>query len=651
LDVVQIAVPKSQGELLKLLNNRRLDVRRAAAKAAIAGDHWDWCRTIASGEIDAQRSDGRVLSELMNYDPDGFDPGGKEAGSSWASLSADQRWCRVSTLFGSRSEDPYLQTRANWCLGRGEVSEAWILKRLVNPIVTCDEFNSTGPISLDWASRTLLFAARSRIPRSTAVVHRLLDNTSPVIRRLVLQWVAEEGLTEFRPQVEAILNDPGITSDLFLATLAALEMLDGVPPQEFDKTPARKYVVPLLRDANRPAAVRSQALRLVAANDPALDARLLGELMASSHPDLRRETVRTLQFKSPAPDNSVEQASRLLLSVLHSTTDPVSLKADALVSLSAHARGPKPNADSLAALRSAALSLNATLRREGLRGLRGLGADDDETRKTLASLANTLALIKQPQSSHRELAEQLALTLGDGAASLPKEVLALRPKRPTSVEEWKATLSTADNSSPRPTEGEGPGVRGPGDAGRETQGKSSQQSHRRDAGATDQGKPAATPTPHPNPLPQGQRRHAHGESEPVAAGRRTFFHPNSAGCFKCHTVNGRGGNVGPDLSTIARSMSRDKLIESILEPSREVAPQFTTWTMETADGQVHSGMIVHENEGKTVLGDAEAKLTELKTIDIVARTPQRQSVMPDKLADRLTVREFRDLLAFLESLK
>ncbi|MBI5761772.1 MAG: c-type cytochrome [Planctomycetales bacterium] len=137
----------------------------------------------------------------------------------------------------------------------------------------------------------------------------------------------------------------------------------------------------------------------------------------------------------------------------------------------------------------------------------------------------------------------------------------------------------------------------------------------------------------------------------AASGRRVFYHPNGAGCFKCHTINGRGGNVGPDLSTIGRSMSREKLIESILEPSREVAPQFTTWTMETTDGKVLSGMLVHENEGKTILGDAEGKLTELKTIDIVTRTPQRTSVMPDKLADRLTVQEFRDVLAFLESLK
>jgi putative heme-binding domain-containing protein len=133
-------------------------------------------------------------------------------------------------------------------------------------------------------------------------------------------------------------------------------------------------------------------------------------------------------------------------------------------------------------------------------------------------------------------------------------------------------------------------------------------------------------------------------------GRRVFFHPNGPGCYKCHTVEGRGGRVGPDLSNIGRSTSREKLIESILEPSKEVAPQFTTWSLIGKDGVVHTGMIVHENEGKTILGDAEGKTVELPTLDVEERTPQRTSVMPEKMQERMTVQEFRDLLAFLKSL-
>lgn len=65
-----------------------------------------------------------------------------------------------------------------------------------------------------------------------------------------------------------------------------------------------------------------------------------------------------------------------------------------------------------------------------------------------------------------------------------------------------------------------------------------------------------------------------GRDADPAAGRRIFFHPNGAGCFKCHIVDGRGGRVGPDLSRAVGTMNRERLIQSILEPSREIAPQF-----------------------------------------------------------------------------
>jgi putative heme-binding domain-containing protein len=147
-----------------------------------------------------------------------------------------------------------------------------------------------------------------------------------------------------------------------------------------------------------------------------------------------------------------------------------------------------------------------------------------------------------------------------------------------------------------------------------------------------------------------------GEDDPafggaVQRGRIAFFHPNAAGCSKCHTVQGRGGKIGPDLSRIGGTFTREKLIDSILEPSREISPQFTNWSMISTDGKVYAGMIVDENEGKTVLGQSDGQTITLKTADVEERTPQTASVMPEKLEERLTVQEFRDLLAFLQSLK
>jgi putative heme-binding domain-containing protein len=138
----------------------------------------------------------------------------------------------------------------------------------------------------------------------------------------------------------------------------------------------------------------------------------------------------------------------------------------------------------------------------------------------------------------------------------------------------------------------------------------------------------------------------------VEAGRNLFEHPNSGGCFRCHTINGRGGKIGPDLSVIARSASREKLAESILRPSKEIAPQFAVWTLVTHEGRAIVGIIVAEDrEGHLRVGTPEGLVTELATADVEERHPLNTSLMPERLVDTLTPAEFRDLVAFLASLK
>jgi len=139
------------------------------------------------------------------------------------------------------------------------------------------------------------------------------------------------------------------------------------------------------------------------------------------------------------------------------------------------------------------------------------------------------------------------------------------------------------------------------------------------------------------------------DPEAISRGQLVFSHPNGPGCIKCHRMEGRGGLIGPDLSHVGGTFSTEKIIASILEPSREISPQFTTWVMTTPEGQVHTGMLVFENEGHTILGNAEGQTIELKTIDVETRTPSKTSVMPEKLVDRLSQREWLDLIAFLRS--
>ena len=144
------------------------------------------------------------------------------------------------------------------------------------------------------------------------------------------------------------------------------------------------------------------------------------------------------------------------------------------------------------------------------------------------------------------------------------------------------------------------------------------------------------------------------EKGDAAAGERLFFHPKGPQCSVCHRINGRGGFVGPDLSVIGNSLNRDKLVESILEPGREVAPMFVLWKIRTKKGDVVDGRVLDEDPsptGHVVLIDAQGKQTKVKNSDIDERQASKLSIMPEKLAERLTRQDFRDLLEFLSGLK
>jgi putative membrane-bound dehydrogenase-like protein len=132
------------------------------------------------------------------------------------------------------------------------------------------------------------------------------------------------------------------------------------------------------------------------------------------------------------------------------------------------------------------------------------------------------------------------------------------------------------------------------------------------------------------------------------AGERVFYQSRGAACYKCHTIDNRGGPVGPDLSFIARSSSREKLIDSILEPSKEIAPMYTAYRVLTRDGKERVGLILGETfDSFVLLGDAQGKVERIPRTEIEERTALPKSIMPDDLPNLMTPREFADLLAFL----
>ncbi|QDU59534.1 Cytochrome c [Planctomycetes bacterium Pan216] len=145
----------------------------------------------------------------------------------------------------------------------------------------------------------------------------------------------------------------------------------------------------------------------------------------------------------------------------------------------------------------------------------------------------------------------------------------------------------------------------------------------------------------------GERLGALSSPVDIASGSRIFHNARLALCINCHRHGGRGNVVGPDLSTLGRRDDRDWLLQSILEPSREMAPEYKPRTIVLTDGQAFTGIQL-QSYTKEAIRDANGKKRTFNRDDIETIVESGVSFMPTGLVHSLTDRELRDLIHFLE---
>jgi putative membrane-bound dehydrogenase-like protein len=119
-------------------------------------------------------------------------------------------------------------------------------------------------------------------------------------------------------------------------------------------------------------------------------------------------------------------------------------------------------------------------------------------------------------------------------------------------------------------------------------------------------------------------------------------------CASCHKLHGQGTPIGPDL-TGAERKDRLKLIRNIIDPSSEIRPQYLSHTAITNSGRVLTGLLAKSDPKTITLLDAKNKRTVLAREDIDELTESPISLMPEKLLEKLTDQQIRDLVAYVQS--
>ncbi len=418
----------------------------------------------------------------------------------------------------------------------------------------------SGKFTIDQASGlslddriSLLLAMRKSEPANESWIRHFWSDSDPQIQFETLRWIADERLGVFRKDVERKLADPGLSYQLFEASLAAWNTLSGNPDQGIaDPEMLMKRVL----NENASLQTRAFALRLVRPDDRKLTPEIWDRLLASEDELLTRELTRTLV------SNGSRAAAERLLRIALDENVSLPTRADAIAGISVS----DATDGATTKLLEFASSPVRVLREEALRSLRFVELQGEQ-RRQLSELA-----------SRFEESADLA-----NAAMDPDTVKQDRPAV-DDTKAWRARLDAL------------PGL------------------------------------------------------ADVESGRRVFHHAKVGLCSNCHRHDGRGNVVGPDLSAASTEGDPDRLLRALLEPSRDVDPQYYPWSILTDDGHAFTGIMLRDGGGGSeVFRDNQGREKKFSTADIVARKPLKTSMMPDGLVDLMTDREIRDVLAFLDS--
>jgi putative membrane-bound dehydrogenase-like protein len=119
-------------------------------------------------------------------------------------------------------------------------------------------------------------------------------------------------------------------------------------------------------------------------------------------------------------------------------------------------------------------------------------------------------------------------------------------------------------------------------------------------------------------------------------------------CTACHTFNGAGGRVGPDLSGI-RNQPADALLLHIVVPDYEITPGYEAYTVQTRDGSTILGRLESETLSSVTLRDVAGEAQTILRTNVESMTAATSSLMPVGLDQAMSAQQLADVIAYLKS--
>jgi putative heme-binding domain-containing protein len=121
-------------------------------------------------------------------------------------------------------------------------------------------------------------------------------------------------------------------------------------------------------------------------------------------------------------------------------------------------------------------------------------------------------------------------------------------------------------------------------------------------------------------------------------------------CLTCHSVDGRGGALGPDLSWIGMLRTTESLTKAVTDPSADIASRYVTVVVETTAGSRIEGIALNEDDLSIQIRDTEGNPRSFIKSELKDLRRERRSLMPS-FASKLSAADLSHVVSYLQTLR